>query len=80
MQKNDPAYKQALDYIYSFIDYSLTRDLRFSPDKFDLRRMFKFMELLGNPQKDYRIIHVAGTKGKGSTCAMLSSVLSTSGL
>lgn len=79
MQKNDPAYKQALDYIYSFIDYSLTRDLRFSPDKFDLRRMFKFMELLGNPQKDYRIIHVAGTKGKGSTCAMLSSVLSQAG-
>ena len=39
----------------------------------------KLMERMGNPQKAYRIIHVAGTNGKGSCCAMLSSVLSECG-
>ena len=79
MQNNEQAYQHALDYIYSFVSHSLTRNLRFSPEKFDLRRMVKFTELLGNPQDDYKIIHVAGTKGKGSTCAMLTSILTHAG-
>ena len=39
----------------------------------------KLMDRMGNPQTKYRIIHVAGTNGKGSCCAMLSSVLSEAG-
>ena len=72
-------YSQALDYIYSFVDYSLTKNLRYSPEKFNLGRMEKFLELLGNPQRRYKVIHVAGTKGKGSTCAMLASILTQNG-
>jgi len=72
-------YQESLDYIYSFVDYSLTKNLRYSPEKFNLSRMNRFLELLGNPQRDYEIIHVAGTKGKGSVCAMISSILSHSG-
>ena len=72
-------YSQALDYIYSFVDYSLTKNLRYSPEKFDLRRMRVFLELLNNPQNNYKIIHVAGTKGKGSTAAMITSILIASG-
>jgi len=72
-------YPSALDYIYSFIDFSLTRDLRYSPEKFDLRRMIGFMEKLGNPQSQYKVIHVAGTKGKGSICAMITSILTQAG-
>ncbi|MBM3137771.1 MAG: bifunctional folylpolyglutamate synthase/dihydrofolate synthase [Chloroflexi bacterium] len=72
-------YQEALDYIYSFVDYSLTKNLRYSPEKFNLSRMNRFLELLGNPHQDYEIIHVAGTKGKGSICAMISSILSQSG-
>ena len=34
----------------------------------------KLMERFGNPQQTFRVIHVAGTNGKGSCCAMLSSV------
>lgn len=79
MKNIEQAYQQALDYIYSFIDYSLTRNLRYSAEKFNLERMARFMELMGNPQDDYKIIHVAGTKGKGSTCAMLTSILTTAG-
>jgi dihydrofolate synthase/folylpolyglutamate synthase len=72
-------YSQALDYIYSFVDYSLTRNLRYSPEKFDLKRMRVFLELLNNPQQNYKVIHVAGTKGKGSTGAMIASILSSNG-
>ena len=39
----------------------------------------KLMERFGNPQQTFRVIHVAGTNGKGSCCAMLSSVLTRSG-
>jgi dihydrofolate synthase/folylpolyglutamate synthase len=44
-----------------------------------LERVGKVLELLGNPQETLKVIHVAGTNGKGSTCAMLSSVLTEAG-
>jgi len=71
-------YSQALDYIYSFIDFSLTKNLRYSPEKFDLGRMRKYLDLLDNPQENFKVIHVAGTKGKGSTAAMIASILGAS--
>ena len=79
MQNIEEQYQQALDYLYSFIDYSLTRNLRYSAEKFNLKRMVSFMQRLGNPQNDYKVIHVAGTKGKGSTSAMLTSILTSAG-
>ncbi len=79
MKKIEQQYQQALDYIYSFIDYSLTRNLRYSVEKFNLDRMKQFLQLIGNPQVNFKSIHVAGTKGKGSTCAMLTSILSNGG-
>lgn len=39
----------------------------------------KLMSLLGNPQKNFKVIHVAGTNGKGSTCAMIYSILRKQG-
>ncbi len=44
-----------------------------------LERTEKLLELLGNPHKKLRVIHVAGTNGKGSTAAMLASILSSAG-
>lgn len=79
MQNIDTQYQEALNYLYSFIDYSLTRNLRYSAEKFNLSRMAAFMGLLSNPQNNYKVIHVAGTKGKGSTSAMLTSILSSAG-
>jgi dihydrofolate synthase/folylpolyglutamate synthase len=72
-------YQETLDYIYSFVDYSLTRNFRNAADKFDLDRMRVFLEKLGNPHQQYPVIHVAGTKGKGSTSAMIASVLQAGG-
>jgi dihydrofolate synthase/folylpolyglutamate synthase len=58
----------------------MTRQDRLAAANFDLNRMVELMDLLGNPQNRYPIIHVAGTKGKGSTAAMIASVLQRSGL
>ncbi|MFV0352326.1 MAG: bifunctional folylpolyglutamate synthase/dihydrofolate synthase [Oscillospiraceae bacterium] len=49
------------------------------PKKAGLDRMKQLMDALGNPQRMLRFIHVAGTNGKGSTVAMLSSVLTQAG-
>ncbi|HEY9077403.1 MAG TPA: folylpolyglutamate synthase/dihydrofolate synthase family protein [Anaerolineaceae bacterium] len=73
------AFQEALDYIYKFVDYSLTRNLRYSPEKFDLSRMEHLLHLLGDPHRKYGVVHVAGTKGKGSTSAMIASVLQEAG-
>lgn len=80
MHQLELEYQAALDYLYSFVDYSLTRNLHYSPEKFELGRMRQFLQLLGNPQAQYPVIHVAGTKGKGSTAVMIASVLQASGL
>lgn len=45
-----------------------------------LARIARLMALLGDPQDDLRIVHVAGTNGKGSTCAYLASILRSCGL
>ena len=73
------AYQETLDYIYSFIDYSLKRTFRYSPENFNLARMEKLAISLDNPHQQYPIIHVAGTKGKGSVAAMCSSALHAAG-
>ena len=79
MDPIEAAYQSTLDYLYSFVDYSLTRSLRYSPEKFDLGRMVELMDALGTPQNQYPVVHVAGTKGKGSTSAMIAGVLQTAG-
>lgn len=47
---------------------------------FSLENIKKFLNIIGNPEKKIKIIHVAGTNGKGSVCAMISSVLDEAGL
>ncbi len=73
-------YQKTLDYLYSFVDYSLTKQLEYSPEKFNLDRMFRLLDLMGNPQKSYNVIHITGTKGKGSVSAFCTSVLKEAGL
>ncbi|XP_015878195.1 dihydrofolate synthetase [Ziziphus jujuba] len=50
-----------------------------SDEGFDLGRMRRLMELLGNPQSNFKAVHIAGSKGKGSTAAFLSSILRAEG-
>jgi dihydrofolate synthase/folylpolyglutamate synthase len=72
-------YNKALDYLYSFVDYSLKHSSELAKVEFNLDRMFALMDELGNPQNTYPIIHVAGTKGKGSVSAMCASALQAGG-
>ncbi len=72
-------YNKALDYLYSFVDYSLKHSSELAKAEFNLDRMFALMDLLGNPQAKYPIIHVAGTKGKGSVSALCASALQAGG-
>ncbi|MCJ7743066.1 MAG: hypothetical protein MUO99_00695, partial [Dehalococcoidales bacterium] len=74
----DSRYQQALDYIYSFVDYEKEprpRDAIY----YDLRRMDELLARLGNPHLKTRSVHIAGTKGKGSVAAMIASALVASG-
>ncbi|KAK4436240.1 Dihydrofolate synthetase [Sesamum alatum] len=50
-----------------------------SDDGFDLGRMRRLLHNLGNPQSKFKAVHIAGTKGKGSTAAFLSSILRAEG-
>jgi dihydrofolate synthase / folylpolyglutamate synthase len=75
----EPEYQEALDYLYQYVDYSLVRNLRYSPEKFDLTRMYDFIHALGNPEQSFPVLHVAGTKGKGSVAALCASALQAAG-
>ncbi len=64
---------------------SINRDLKYlyaldgRGIKLGLKRIKKILEQLRNPQKGFKSIHVAGTNGKGSTCALIASILKTAG-
>ncbi len=76
----ETSYNSALDYLYSFVDYSLKHSSELAKADFNLDRMRALMAELGNPQDRYPTVHVAGTKGKGSVCALIASGLHAAGL
>ncbi len=79
MNSISPEYQNTLDYLFSFVDYSLVHTIHITPDKFNLERMRMFVHALGDPQTRYPVIHIAGTKGKGSVAAFCASALQTAG-
>jgi dihydrofolate synthase/folylpolyglutamate synthase len=79
MTKLEADYDLALDYLYSFVDYSLKHSSELAKAEFNLERMRELMAALGEPQARYPILHVAGTKGKGSVCALAASGLRAAG-
>ena len=71
-------YQEALQYLDRFINYEKKNNYDYELS-FKLDRMKRLCSLLGDPQKETRSIHVAGTKGKGSTSAIIQSILKSSG-
>lgn len=63
-------YKEAIDWLYSFEKHGI---------KLGLDRIKHICEKLGNPQSNYKIVHVGGTNGKGSVCKFISSILASEG-
>ncbi|MFM9966465.1 MAG: bifunctional folylpolyglutamate synthase/dihydrofolate synthase [Planctomycetaceae bacterium] len=70
-------YEQAIGFLFDRTNFERTP--AFSKQEFKLGRMRRLLELLGNPQIRLPCIHIAGTKGKGSTAIMLAEILSASG-
>ena len=72
-------YQQAVDYLSSYTDYEIVPRLAHNVVNYDLRRVEELLSRMGTPHLKARSVHIAGTNGKGSTAAMITSVLSTSG-
>ncbi|KAA3643158.1 MAG: bifunctional folylpolyglutamate synthase/dihydrofolate synthase [Chloroflexi bacterium] len=73
------AYQQALDYLYSYIDFSLTHQENLASENFDLARMHALLAHMGDPHKAYPSVHIAGSKGKGSVSALCAGALQAQG-
>lgn len=63
-------YNESINWLYSFEKFGI---------KLGLERITHICKKLGNPQENYKIIHVGGTNGKGSVCRFLQSVLTLNG-
>lgn len=79
-------YKESINWLFELTNYEVTNDsvnqeTRPIPvnRRFDLTRVFKVLDSLGSPQDTGLIIHIAGTKGKGTTAALLYTVLTANG-
>lgn len=72
-------FNQAEKYVLSFTDYEKIPGFAYTAANYDLRRMEEVLRLLGDPHLSSKTVHIAGTKGKGSTVAMVSQVLITAG-
>ena len=72
-------YGSALKYLFSQTDYEQMVRVRYNSDTFSLDRMRRLLRHLGDPQKKLRTVHIAGTKGKGSTATMLAEMLKACG-
>ncbi|MHC4178765.1 MAG: bifunctional folylpolyglutamate synthase/dihydrofolate synthase [Planctomycetota bacterium] len=72
-------YDSALKFLFSQTDYEQMLRVRYNRDTFSLDRMKLLLKKMGNPQDKIRTVHIAGTKGKGSTATMLAEMLRACG-
>jgi dihydrofolate synthase/folylpolyglutamate synthase len=72
-------YEESVQYLFS-LGRELASPRQASVAKFDLKNITVLCEHLGQPQSEFQSVHVAGTNGKGSTSAMLESILRAAGL
>ena len=69
----------ALDFLLGRINYERTSTIPYRSGEFKLDRMRSLLSLLGEPHLALKAVHIAGTKGKGSTASMIAAVLSAAG-
>lgn len=71
-------YPETTQYLESFVNYEKATDYPYK-ECLKLGRIKDFLNIIDDPQSSLRCIHVAGTKGKGSTCAFIAYILSQAG-
>jgi dihydrofolate synthase/folylpolyglutamate synthase len=72
-------YATAMRFLSNFTDYERLTRIGYNSTNFNLSRMQKLLSAVDNPHKKFQSVHIAGTKGKGSTCHMLANMLEGSG-
>ena len=73
------SYSAAVRYLLERTDFERMRTVKYNETTFRLDRMEQLLSKLGNPHKQIRTVHVAGTNGKGSTVHMIGSMLQACG-
>lgn len=76
---NIRGYKAAVNYLYSQTNYEHHRPSKYNTKTFSLDKMKRLLFKIGNPHKKFKSVHIAGTKGKGSTATMLARMLESCG-
>ena len=72
-------YKAALAYIDTFINSERSPDFSRQARFYNLERISRLLAKLGDPHRRLKVVHVAGSKGKGSTAALIASILTQAG-
>lgn len=73
-------YRQAVDYVLGFANFEVESPEKLRYRDFNLTRVNELLRRLGDPHLQYPTAHVAGTKGKGSVCAMTAAAAQAAGL
>jgi len=73
-------YKNAVEYLMSFVDLERDPGQKYHDKAYSLEGFREFLAMLGNPQNSFKSILIAGTKGKGSTAALVESALRAQGI
>lgn len=68
-------YQKALDYFFSLINYEKDRAQKMAVRNFRLSRVLQYCTVFDNPQQSFHAVHIAGTKGKGSTAEIICRMI-----
>lgn len=79
MAKEFASIKEALDWLFSNTNYEQKPTFRYNTRTFNVERTERMLQLLDYPHLAYPTLHIAGTKGKGSTSAMCAAILQAAG-
>jgi dihydrofolate synthase/folylpolyglutamate synthase len=71
--------KTGLEFLFDRINYERTASMPYRPRALRFERLGRLLSMLGDPHLEVETIHVAGTKGKGSTCHFIESILRSAG-
>jgi len=72
-------FRSAMNFLNTQTNYEKMLRVGYNHTNFNLSRMAKILDAVGNPHKKLKCLHIAGTKGKGSTCHMLAAMLRGAG-